>query len=225
MLAPYARTETTIIAAIGAIATGVVAWWFGWWGLAPAGLAAALLAFYRDPPRKIPAADNLLLAPADGRIVRVDRVYTDAHDPDAPILRIVIFLSVLNVHINRAPCAGQVTDVHHVPGRFLNALKSEATEQNEHNWVVIDPDAQLPGPVRVRQIAGVLARRIVCTLRAGDVVAAGEKFGMIKLGSQTELRVPESDAWEAAVAPGQRVRAGETVLLRHRGADPNKEAE
>src|SRR5439155_1812299 len=113
----------------------------------------------------------------------------------APELRICIFLSVANVHVNRAPCAGRVRDVKYTPGQFLDARTAEATRRNENSLLTLDPLAPLPGPVCVRQIAGLLAKRIVCTHKPGDAVAAGERFGMIKLGSQTEIRVPDDPRW------------------------------
>jgi phosphatidylserine decarboxylase len=107
--------------------------------------------------------------------------------------------------------------VRYRPGRFLNALRAAADEVNECNLLWIEPAAPLPGPVRVRQIAGVLARRIVCAVGAGEPVAAGQRLGMIKLGSRTEVCLPESPQWEICIRVGQHVRAGETVLARLRG--------
>ena len=212
-MAPYARLEITLILLIGGavtVASGVL---LHWWALLPGLVAVALLMFYRDPPRRPAVGDDLLLAPADGKVVRIERDY-HAEGGDRRELRIVIFLSVLNVHINRSPCAGTVTDITYRPGEFLNALRSEATTRNESNLVTIRPRPPLPGPIHVRQIAGVLARRVVCTLEPGDELAAGERFGMIKFGSQTEIRVPEDSRWDLRVAVGDRVKAGLTVLAR-----------
>jgi phosphatidylserine decarboxylase len=216
-MAPYARLEIILILLIGAavsIATGLL---FHMWWLPPALVSLALLMFYRDPPRRIVAGDDLLLSPADGKIIRIDREYR-REERDAPQMRIVIFLSVFNVHINRAPCAGRVLDVQRNPGKFLNALKPEATTQNENVLIKIDPSPPLPGPVYVRPIAGVLAKRIVCVLNPGDEVTAGQRFGMIKLGSQTEILVPESEGWQIEIKPGQPVRAGLTILARYKSA-------
>ena len=212
-MAPYARAEITLILLIGGIITAATGYYLLWWALLPGILALALLLFYRDPPRRIPPGDNLLLAPADGRIMSVDCEYR-ADDGAAPQLRIVIFLSVLDVHINRSPCAGRVSDVKYSPGEFLNALNPEATLRNENNLVTLEPEPPLPGPVHVRQIAGLLAKRVVCTAKSGDELAAGQRFGMIKLGSQTELRVPADSRWEVTVSPGDRVKAGATILAR-----------
>ena len=207
----YARTEITLIVAIGGLATAVVAYFLGWWALVPAVLALAVLAFYRNPPRRSPTGDNLILAPADGKIVEITRA---ADSEDGQRLRIMIFLSVLDVHVNRSPCAGRVTQVDYKPGEFLNALRPEADARNESNTLVIEPRAPLPGRISVRQIAGVLARRIVCTARVGDELAGGQRFGMIKLGSRTEVCLPEDSHWQVCVAVGDKVRAGRTILAR-----------
>ena len=212
-MAKYARVEITFILLLGTATTVVSAFMLGWWALLLGGLTLALLSFYRDPPRSIPAGDSLLLAPADGRITRVERGY-HAEGSDIGEIRIVIFLSVFNVHINRTPCAGTVTGIEYSPGEFLNALRSEATDRNESNLVAIQPRAPLPGPVHVRQIAGVLARRVVCKLKRGDDVEAGQRFGMIKFGSQTEVRVPDGPHWMVCVHPGDHVKAGRSVLAR-----------
>ena len=211
MLAPYARFETVAISIIGIGATYLCDRYLGWWSIAPALLTLALLAFYRDPPRRIPDDDNILLAPADGKIAEITRNYdVDGHSE----LRIVIFLSVLNVHLNRSPCSGVVRDVKYEPGHFLNALKPESTEKNERNTLTIEPDAPIPGPLIVRQITGALARRIVCTAKPGDRLKSGQRFGMIKLGSRTELRVAESPNWRVLVNVGDSVNAGTSILAR-----------
>lgn len=201
---------------IGALAAAGVGYFFAWWALVPAVVALALLAFYRDPPRRVPEGSGLVLAVADGKIVEVARDVEVAGIGRA--VRIMTFLSVLDVHINRSPCAGRVREVVYRRGEFLSALRSEADARNESNTLVLEPAEPLPGPVRVRQIAGVLARRIVCTVEAGQVLAAGGRYGMIKLGSRTEVCLPEDAGWEVLVKPGDVVRAGRTVLARYRGA-------
>ncbi len=211
MLAPYARIETTAIIVIGTGLTVLCARYAGAWAVAPALLTLALLAFYRDPPRRIPDDDNILLSPADGKIAEITRNFdVDRH----PELRIVIFLSVLNAHLNRSPCNGVVRDVKYEPGQFLNALKPESTEKNERNTLTIEPYAPIPGPLVVRQIAGALARRIVCVAKPGDRLKSGQRFGMIKLGSRTELRAAEHADWRVLVHVGENVKAGISVLAR-----------
>lgn len=217
MLARYARAEEAAILALGGCTAALAGWCLGWWAAAPALVTLALLSFYRDPPRRVPSGPNLILAPADGRVTAVERGVGGGGEGRGE-LRIVIFLSVLNVHVNRAPCAGVVRAVEYRPGLFLNALKPESTEQNEANALVLEPQGPIPGPITVRQIAGVLARRIVCAARPGDRLAAGERYGMIKLGSRTEIRLPESDRWEVAVSVGDAVRGGLTVVARLRDA-------
>jgi phosphatidylserine decarboxylase len=211
----YARVEITLITVAGTAATALGVYFFEYWGIVPAVLALALLAFYRNPRRRPPAGNNLIFAPADGKIVEISR---EVSDPEGagPSLRIMIFLSVLDVHVNRSPCAGRVTAVEYRPGKFLSALKPEADKVNESNTLTIAPTAPLPGPVRVRQIAGVLARRIVCAVQPGAVLAAGTPLGMIKLGSRTEVRLPENPDWEVCVRLGDHVRAGATILARLR---------
>lgn len=212
-MARYAWKEVLAVLLLGVGGTVGCALLLGWWAVVPGVVTAFLLQFYRDPPRRVPSGANLLISPADGKIMSVQRNW---QPPDGgPVeLRICIFLSVFNVHVNRAPCAGRVAAVDYSPGLFLNALREDATTRNENNLVTIAPDGPLPGPIRVRQISGLLARRIVCTLKPGDRVAAGERFGMIKLGSQTEIRVPESDRWRVEVAVGQSVAGGRTIVAR-----------
>jgi phosphatidylserine decarboxylase len=214
MTAPYARREVTLIALLGAAATAAAAWFLGAWAILPAVLTLALLAFHRDPARQPPPGDNLVLAPADGKVVEICRA---GDGPDgARLLRITVFLSVFDVHVNRSPCTGRVTAVSYRPGEFLNALRSAASTRNESNTLTMQPAPPLPGPVRVRQIAGVLARRIVCTARVGDHLTAGQRFGMIKLGSRTEVGLVEDPRWEVLVRTGDQVKAGLTVLARLR---------
>ncbi len=183
-----------------------------WAALPPLVLTLFLLWFFRNPRRRVEADPTVLLSPADGKVMSVVPV---AHDDllDAPAIRISIFLSVFNVHINRAPCSGTVARINYREGKFLPAYKSHASELNERNAVVIDC-ADGRGRVRVNQITGLLARRIVCDVRKGDAVVQGTRFGMIKLGSCTELIVPPDCG--ILVKPGQVVRAGRTVLAKWR---------
>lgn len=221
MLAPYARLETTSIIVLGAGLTLGVGVWLGWgWAALPVVLAAALLSFYRDPPRSIPSGGDILVAPADGKIVEITLDAPAEAAASGRELRILVFLSVMNAHVNRSPCAGRVRDVKYVPGRFLNALKPESTELNERNTLLIDPPPPLSGPVLVRQIAGVLARRIVCVAAAGDELHPGQRIGMIKLGSRTELRAPADPRWRVLVRVGDNIKAGKTILARLEASEP-----
>jgi phosphatidylserine decarboxylase len=177
----------------------------GRWTAAGVFAAPALifLGFFRDPERRPPDVAGAVLAPADGKVMAV--VGTD----DAwvgPALRVSIFLSPVDVHINRAPVAGLVAGVEYTPGKFRAAYKAEASEVNERCTVAIEGRAR----VAVRQIAGVLARRIVCRVRTGDTLAAGERYGLIRFGSRTDLYVPRTT--ELRVRVGEHVRGGESIM-------------
>jgi len=176
------------------------------------------VAFFRDPARRIACRAGEFCAPADGTITEITHL---DHDPDVggPALRIGVFLSLFNVHANRSPCTARVTGVRHEPGRFLDARHPDSGRVNEANTVTLEPEGGLTGPVVVRQVAGRVARRIVCHARPGTRLAAGERFGMIKFGSRTELILP-ADGSESAVGIGQRVRAGSTIIARQVAPEP-----
>ncbi len=207
-LMAYPLVSLTVVA----VATG-----FWYLALAPAVCASLIIWFFRDPSRRVPAQAGQWISPADGRIAEITRL---DHDDfvGGPATRIGIFLSIFNVHINRAPVAGRVLELRYVPGPFLNALDPQSAVVNENMWIGCVADGPTGQRFVVRQIAGAIARRIVCDLRPGQRVARGEKFGMIKLGSRTELILPTDDDFEVAVSIGQHVKAGETVLVRPRHA-------
>jgi phosphatidylserine decarboxylase len=167
--------------------------------------------FFRDPPRRIPAGAGLVVAPADGVVVAIDEI---AHDEflGGPAIRIGIFLSIFNVHINRAPVAGRVIGVRYRRGKFLNALRPESARENEQMEIRVQETAAPYRRYVVRQITGAIARRIVCTLKPGDEVGRGAPFGMIKLGSRTELVLPREAALNVLAKLGDKVRAGSTIL-------------
>ncbi len=169
-----------------------------------------LLFFFRDPPRPYPQDDQFLYAAADGTIMAVDRIDEDWFI-GGPATRIVTFLSVLNVHVNRSPVAGAIVKVQWKPGTFANAMDFQKSEANERNMVAIDGPH---GKVTVIQIAGLLARRIVCWANEGTQVRAGQKFGMIKFSSRTDVLAPRG-AIEVLVKPGQQVRGGITPIARY----------
>ncbi len=205
-------------------AVGLIAWaattvgvWL-WALIVPcAALWLFVLAFFRDPTRIIPADPGVLVAPADGRVTDIDRL-DHCDEIGGPALRISVFLSIFDVHVNRAPCAGRVLRTVYRPGEFLDARHPESGRRNESNTIVIEPEHERPGPVVVRQIAGLIARRIVCPLRPGDRVERGGRIGMIKFGSRTDLLVPADSELEPAVKINDHVKGGSTVLLRLRAA-------
>jgi phosphatidylserine decarboxylase len=178
----------------------------GWFFLALTGFVAY---FFRDPERSIPMGSGLLLAPADGKIVTVNPLQNDPVQPSGTLVS--IFLSVFDVHINRAPMSGTVVDVRYQPGKFLPAFRADASDLNEQNMVTLQA-----GETRViiTQIAGILARRIVCRVRAGDKLSPGERFGLIRFGSRVDILIPPEFTVYARL--GQRVRGGESVLASSR---------
>ncbi len=183
----------------------------GWTVLTLPALAATLLIghFFRDPERVTNAGDADLVSPADGRIIAIDRMEAD---PLArrPCLRVSIFMSVFDVHVNRVPVSGVVQEVRYRKGTFLAANLPRASRENEQNWVRILSDGGQE--VVMTQVAGLIARRIVCWPRAGDRVEQGERFGMIRFGSRMDVFVPVES--EVLVSMGQHVYGGETVLCR-----------
>lgn len=183
---------------------------FGW-TLPAAGLALLalfVLWFFRDPERRVPIDPSLVVAPADGR-VKVAGPSEAGVGPAGEWQQISIFLSPLDVHINRVPIAGRVTHVEYRPGRFLAAYRPEAARDNERSEVWIERDGVR---VVVRQVVGVLARRVVCRLVEGQEVGPGQRMGLMKFGSRMDVFVPASAT--IAVSVGDRVRAAETVVAR-----------
>jgi phosphatidylserine decarboxylase len=182
----------------------------GWPGAAwPLGLLTAFVAyFFRDPNRTLPQDPDAVLAPADGRVV-------DVRTEEDGGIRISIFLSVFNVHINRSPVLGRVVATEYRAGRFLAAFRPEASAENEQNMIRIlpeDPSEGQRGEVGVRQIAGAIARRIVCWTNVGDSLRAGERLGLIKFGSRVDLFLPPGV--RPTVSVGDRVRGGSDVVAR-----------
>ena len=180
--------------------------WVGWWPAAAAMGAVTLccLGFFRDPDRTAPSVPGAVLAPADGRVMRVAEI-DDAWVGRA--VRVSIFLSPLDVHVNRSPVAALVEGVEYAAGRFLAAYRDEASELNERCTLALQSET---GRVGVTQIAGVVARRIVCRARKGDKLQAGERYGLIRFGSRTDLVVPKGT--EIRVRVGDRVKGSETIM-------------
>lgn len=208
-LSPYAFPEL----ALGSAALGgacVVALWF----LPPAvvlpvALWVGLLGFFRDPERRAPAGENLVLAPADGRVVDVEEV-VERDFLGCEAVRVGIFMSLFDVHVNRAPLSARVAYRDYRPGRFHNAMGPAAARENE--CVLLGLERADGVRVLVRQVAGVVARRVVCRAEVGAEVRRGERFGMVKFGSRLEVYLPASCGFRTTVAVGERVRAGESVV-------------
>ncbi|MFP4144777.1 MAG: phosphatidylserine decarboxylase [Phycisphaeraceae bacterium] len=212
MLSPDARNEWLTILGVGALLTAAAVFVGLWWLSVPILIVAvALAAFFRDPERRIPTQRGALVAPADGRISSIHEL--EHYEPlGGPAVCVRIFLSVLDVHINRSPCHGEVVKLEHTPGQHLNALNPESAEVNESNLIVmVHPIRRYP-IAAVRQVAGALARTVVCKVREGQVVQRGERIGLIKLGSTTELYLPKEFEPQVTVEAGQKVQGGRTVL-------------
>ena len=181
--------------------------WFGLHSAAltavPVLLAAFFLWFFRDPRRGIPQGEGLIVSPGDGKVEEAEWIETTA----GTRLRVTVFLSVFDVHVNRVPVGGTVTLVEHREGMFLNAMRPDSAVHNEQTLVTIDAGGY---SVSFKQIAGLLARRIVCNLKAGDRVERGQRMGLIKFGSRVDVLMPAEV--ELRVSPGQRVKGGSSVL-------------
>ena len=219
MLASYGQREWIGAACIAApvaicgLATGQYA--------VAGGAALAWLmvaAFFRDPQREIPSERGVLVSPADGRVTHVERVNNTEYGAllgTDDVLRLSIFLSVTNVHINRVPCDLIVRDIIYRKGRFGNAASPQSADRNEANLLLCRASDEHGGmPLIVRQVAGLLARRIVCASEPNARLDRGDKFGMIKFGSRTELLLPADAGVQMVVRVGDRVRAGTSIVAR-----------
>jgi len=183
-----------------------VAWATGnWaWGIAPVLLAAFFLWFFRDPERLVPAGPGLVVSPGDGLVTETVTITT----PDGPRQRISIFLSVFDVHVNRSPLGGVLSDVHYRKGQYLNAMNPASADRNEQNVVTVRGVGGVE--VTFKQIAGLLARRIVFNCRQGDSVERGQRVGLIKFGSRVDVLLPPEA--RLLVKVGERVQGGSSVL-------------
>jgi len=181
----------------------------GWYGPALFFLAITFFVcfFFRDPERRIPQEEGIMVSPADGRVLAVGPV-TDSEFTAGQMLKISIFMSVFNVHVNRIPESGLVTDVVYHPGKFVSANLDKASKNNERNGVILETSAGRK--LVVVQVAGLIARRIVCNIRKGEHLSRGQRFGMIRFGSRLDVYLPPDTA--PAVHVGDRVRAGASIL-------------
>jgi len=170
-----------------------------------------LFNFFRDPERKTPQGNGLIIAPADGVVTHIERKFEE-HYLKCDTTKISIFMSVFNVHVNRAPIDGNVEFIKHTRGKFLDARDDECFHSNENNLLGLSHTAK--SKIVVKQIAGRIAKRIVCDCKIGDVLKQGGRFGMIKFGSRVEVFIPQDIQFEPIVAVGEKVKAGKTILGR-----------
>ncbi|HEX8669769.1 MAG TPA: phosphatidylserine decarboxylase [Allosphingosinicella sp.] len=211
---PEGRKFVVIAAAISLLFFWVVDWdWLGWLLV---GVTAWVAAFFRDPIRTTPKGEGLIVSPADGMVTMITTVppprelIGEDGLPDEPVTRVSIFMSVFDVHINRAPIAGVIRKVVYIAGKFLNADLDKASEENERNHFVVE--AHDGTRIGFTQIAGLVARRIVPWVKNGDYVTAGQRVGLIRFGSRVDVYLPGGTS--SQVLLGQRAIAGETVIAR-----------
>jgi phosphatidylserine decarboxylase len=210
---PEGRKFAVISGAITLFLYAFVAHFLGWIGV---GITMWVCAFFRDPIRAVPQGEGVIVAPADGLVTMIEPVVPpremqgeDGLGPEA-LIRVSIFMSVFDVHINRAPIAGTIARVVYIAGKFVNASLDKASEENERQHILVQgPDGTRVG---FTQIAGLVARRIMPFVRPGDMVAAGQRIGLIRFGSRVDVYLPADAA--PLVALGQRSIAGETILGR-----------
>jgi phosphatidylserine decarboxylase len=184
---------------------GVILWFvFPWAALVPAVLVAFVAYFFRNPERVIPDGRNLIVSPADGRVVKVSEL------PDRSGFNISIFLNIFDVHVNRAPVQGRICDVQYKRGLFKVAYDDEASRVNEQNVIIIQGQGI---EITVKQVAGLIARRVICWKKPGENVSRGELFGLIRFGSRVDVLVPKEV--RIAVKVGDRVKGGSSILGEH----------
>jgi phosphatidylserine decarboxylase len=217
VIKPMHREGRRFVALFAAVTVALflVAEPLGWLGV---GLTAWCYYFFRDPPRVTPDRAGLVVSPADGLVSAVAPAVPPAELGlgAAALTRVSVFMNVFDCHVNRTPVAGRVTAIAYRPGRFFNASLDKASEENERNGITIEtPDGRRFGVV---QIAGLVARRIVCEVGEGAVLATGERFGMIRFGSRLDVYLPDGVA--PLVAVGQRTVAGETVIADLASGEP-----
>jgi len=204
---PFAKEGFPFVGAAAGIT--LMAGWLGWIPIAVlAGILTLFVSwFFRNPPRAIPQGARLVVAPGDGKVLAVDEEFEPRYLKDRAV-RISIFLNVFDVHINRIPCEGTIEDVQYQPGLFLVASKPSATLKNEQNAVMIKAVGE--AKVLCVQVAGLIARRIVCWVNPKDRAVRGERYGLIRFGSRMDTYLPIGTAIKVAV--GDRVKGGESIL-------------
>jgi len=204
---PIIAREGWPFLAAAVVASLLATFFGGWlWALPLWLISVFVLQFFRDPARQAPQGDKLVIAPADGRIVAVERTLDAYLNREA--LKVSVFMNVFNVHSNRSPVNGIVTGVKYFPGKFINADLDKASSENERNAVMLKTaDGQELSSV---QVAGLIARRILCYVKPGDSLHPGQRYGFIRFGSRVDVYLPLSAS--VRICLGDRVRAGETVL-------------
>jgi len=177
-----------------------------WIAVFPLIMTVFMAFFFRDPERKIPQDNSIFVSPADGKVILIKNIYERDYLKSESKM-VSIFMSLLDVHVNRAPCDGKVSLIKHSAGKFVVAHKDVASIENENTVMILDGKN---GKILVRQVAGFLARRIVCRVKIGDVLKRGERYGMIKFGSRLDVYLPRDS--EVKVSLGDKVKAGETIV-------------
>lgn len=210
---PFDPDSLIFVLPLSALLALGAAWGWLWLWIPCAVLIFCILMFFRDPARNLPDDPNAIVSPADGKVVGI----TKNEDPEkgpVPGTQVTIFLSVLNCHINRAPWRGTVEKIRYQKGLFLNALDPVSNERNECNWVYFKDGERR---FTVRQIAGLIARRIVCRVKEGQEIARGERIGLIRFGSRTELYLPAD--CEIVATVGQNIKGARDVIARFKSGD------
>ncbi len=213
IITKYGRREIALATILAAAVAAGLAWLFVPAMVVPVLAWLGVLWFFRDPDRTAPGEDGVFVSPADGRVTDITQVTADSELGRAGV-KVGVFMSIFDVHVNRSPCAARVESVAYRPGSFLDARAPAASEQNESATIrLVCQQGGGSYPVVVRQVAGLIARRIVTDVKIGQDLTPGQRLGMVKFGSRVELIAPAELAAEVRVVQGQKVRAGQTVLL------------
>jgi phosphatidylserine decarboxylase len=218
LVARVGLAELILLGGLCAVLTACCAWLYWPSCFIPAALGLFVVSFFRDPRRAIPADAGAVVSPADGKVVTIGRVPHDEY-VGGPAVVVGIFLSVFDVHLNRAPVAARVVGLTYVRGKFWNALRAASARENEQMWIRLEETAAPHRRLVVRQIAGAIARRIVCWIAPGETLDRGAKLGMIKFGSRTELVLPDEPGLVIETRLGEKVRAGASILARYMVAE------
>jgi phosphatidylserine decarboxylase len=213
-VAPWGWAELLLCGGGAAVLTVLLLFVFPWAAFVPALAAVFVAAFFRDPPRPIPTEPGAVVSPADGTITDVTRI-ARLDEFEGPAVRVGIYLSIFNVHVNRCPETARVVAVGYRPGRFLNVLHPSAAEVNEQFSTLLECESAQHRLLLVKQVAGAFASRVVNVGRPGRVLGRGDKLGMIKFGSRTELYLEDVAELQVLVRPGDAVRGGSSVVARY----------